>query len=222
MITHLARRAERDRLEVEWVGVDPDPRAIEVAVARRAPASVRFVRTDSSELLVAGERFDLVLSNHVLHHLESDELDRFAEESRALSGGIVLHGDIERGRLAYGLYAIGVTPFAPGTFLRTDGLRSIRRSYLRDELATVLGPAWQVEGPGRSSGALAVAPGTARCLTVVVVGAGPVGALVAAELQRRGVAVRALDAGDPRPASGRGRSACDAPVLAACMEESRE
>ena len=50
-------------------------------------------------------------------------------------GGIVLHSDIERSRLAYGLYAVGVTPFAPGTFLRTDGLRSIRRSYRAAELA---------------------------------------------------------------------------------------
>lgn len=160
VITHIARRAERDRLEVEWVGVDPDPRAIEVALARQAPASVRFVRTDSSELLAAGERFDLVLSNHVLHHLEADELERFATESRALCTGIVLHGDIERGRLAYGLYAVGVTPFAPGTFLRTDGLRSIRRSYLQGELASVLGIPWRVDKPGRFR-LLATAPGTA-------------------------------------------------------------
>jgi 2-polyprenyl-3-methyl-5-hydroxy-6-metoxy-1,4-benzoquinol methylase len=160
VITHVARRAERDRLEVEWVGVDPDPRAIEVALARQAPASVRFVRTDSSELLSAGERFDLVLSNHVLHHLEADELERFATESRALCTGIVLHGDIERGRLAYGLYAVGVTPFAPGTFLRTDGLRSIRRSYLQRELASVLGSPWRVDKPGRFR-LLATARGTA-------------------------------------------------------------
>lgn len=160
VITHLARRAERDGLQIEWVGVDPDPRAIEVAVARQAPASVRFVQTDSGELLAAGERFDLVLSNHVLHHLEPDELDRFAAESRALSRGIALHGDIERGRLAYVLYQVGVTPFAPGTFLRTDGLRSIRRSYLRAELAAVLGSPWRVDKPGRFR-LLAIAPGTA-------------------------------------------------------------
>ena len=147
VITHLARRAEHDGLRAEWVGVDPDPRAIEVAVERDAPASVRFQCTDSMRLLADGERFDLVVSNHVLHHLGSDELDAFADESRRLSRGIVLHGDIERGRIAYALYTIGITPFAPGTFLRTDGLRSIRRSYRGTELAAVLGDPWRVERP---------------------------------------------------------------------------
>ena len=62
----------------------------------------------------------------------------------------MLHGDIARGRLAYGLYAVGITPLAPGTFLRTDGLRSIRRSFtpaeLRAALAAVPGR-WTVSTP---------------------------------------------------------------------------
>jgi len=146
VVTHLARHAARDGLDVEWVGADPDPRAIEVAIARGAWRA-RFACTDSTALLDAGERFDLVLSNHVLHHLTPTELTRFADESRRLSRGLVLHGDIERGRTAYALYAIGITPFAPGTFLRTDGLRSIRRSYRGGELAASLGQPWRVVRP---------------------------------------------------------------------------
>ena len=145
---------------MEWVGVDPDPRAIEVALTRPAPARTTFRCTDGATLLAAGERFDLVLSNHVLHHLTQSELAEFADQSRQLSRGIVLHCDIERGRLAYALYAVGITPFAPGTFLRTDGLRSIRRSYQQNELAEVLGAPWHVEKPARFR-LLAVAPGTA-------------------------------------------------------------
>ncbi len=164
VITRLARQATADGLEVEWLGVDPDPRAIEVASRRRqirdAAGSVRFERTDSSGLIAAGESFDLVLSNHVLHHLGADELTRFAAESRVLSRGIVLHGDIERGRIAYGLYTIAVTPLAPGSFLRTDGLRSIRRSYRADELAEALGPPWAVQRPAAFR-VLARAHGTA-------------------------------------------------------------
>ena len=160
VITHLARRAALDGLDVEWVGADPDPRAIEVARARVPGSRTSFLRTDSTALLAAGERFDLVLSNHVLHHLTPGELALFTEESRRLSRGLVLHGDIERGRVAYALYTVGITPFAPGTFLRTDGLRSIRRSYRRAELAEVLGSSWQVERPAWFR-VLAVASGTA-------------------------------------------------------------
>lgn len=160
VLIHLASRAEADGLRAEWVGADPDPRAIDVATSRRAPAGVRFVSADSAALLAQGARFDIVLSNHVLHHLDAAALASFADESRRLSRGLVLHGDIERSRTAYGLYAIGITPFAPGTFLRTDGLRSIRRSYRAPELAAVLGRAWRVETPA-SFRVLATAAGTA-------------------------------------------------------------
>jgi len=139
----LARLADRDGLDVEWLGVDPDPRAIAVAQERTAPR-VTFRCTDAATLLSEEARFDIVLSNHVLHHLSEVELRAFAADSLGLSIGIVVHSDIRRSRLAYGLYNVGVTPFAPGTFLRTDGLRSIRRSYRVAELAATLGDPWRV------------------------------------------------------------------------------
>ena len=144
LVARLAALARRDGLDARWIGADPDPRAFEIARAR-AGTGVEFRVADAAALLAAGERFDVVLSNHVLHHLSPDELSRFAADSLALSHGLVVHSDIRRGRLPYALYAVGVTPFAPGTFLRTDGLRSIRRSYRVDELADALGAPWRVE-----------------------------------------------------------------------------
>lgn len=159
VVVRLASLAARDGLDVEWVGADPDPRALEAARARER-SGVRFIAQGSRELLAAGERFDLVLSNHVLHHLDAEGLRQFADDSRALSRGRVLHADIARGRLAYGLYAVGISPMAAGTFLRVDGLRSIRRSYLPAELAAALGSPWHVESPAPFR-VLAVAEGRA-------------------------------------------------------------
>ncbi|WP_457099585.1 methyltransferase domain-containing protein [Microbacterium sp. P5_E9] len=143
LLVRLSRLATRDGLEVDWVGADPDRRAIAVAQERRVPG-VSFRCTDAAALSREGERFDAVVSNHVLHHLADSDLRKFADQSLALSDGIVVHSDIRRSRLAYGLYAVAVTPFAPGTFLRTDGLRSIRRSYRADELEKALGNPWRV------------------------------------------------------------------------------
>ncbi|MFJ6651917.1 methyltransferase domain-containing protein [Microbacterium sp. NPDC091313] len=159
LVERLAALARRDGLDVAFTGADPDPRAHEVASQRSVPGA-RFVRSGSAELLAAGERFDVVVSNHVLHHLAPDELVVFARESRELATARVLHGDIARGRLAYGLYAAGITPLAPGTFLRTDGLRSIRRSYRAAELSAVLGRTWRVSEPAPFR-LLAVADGAA-------------------------------------------------------------
>lgn len=146
VVLRLAKLAERDGIEVQWTGVDPDPRADRLAQDRQRPG-VRFLCTDAETLLDRGETFDVVLSNHVLHHLDDAELLSFAETSRRLARHVVFHGDIARGRLAYALFAAGITPLAPGTFLRTDGLRSIRRSYRQAELAAALGPQWEIETP---------------------------------------------------------------------------
>lgn len=159
VVARLAGLARRDGLDVEWLGVDPDPRAQAVASALAVPG-LRFRSADSATLRAEGEVFDAVLSNHVLHHLDTAELARFADDSLALSRGLVLHGDIARSRAAFALYAVGITPLAPGTFLRTDGLRSIRRSYRAPELADALESPWRIETPGAFR-VLAVARGRA-------------------------------------------------------------
>ena len=148
VVSRLASYAEHDMLDVTWIGADPDPRALAIAAERWHPA-VSFVHAQSSDLRDEGVRFDAVISNHVLHHLAPDELRAFAADSLALSTGPVLHADIARGTLPYLLYAIGITPFAAGTFLRTDGLRSIRRSFRADELDDALAEtgAWRIERP---------------------------------------------------------------------------
>lgn len=150
VIVRLAAAARRDGLEVSWTGADPDERSHRAALERRRPPEVAFRCTDAATLVAEGAAFDVVLSNHVLHHV-GDGLAGFAAASADLSRGIVLHSDVARSRVAYGLYAVGVTPLAPGTFLRTDGLRSIRRSFTRAELAEALDRAmpgvWTVSSP---------------------------------------------------------------------------
>lgn len=146
VIAHLARLTARDGLSVHFTGADPDPRAHRMANSRQVPGAT-FRCADANDLLRCGDSFDVVISNHVLHHLEAAELEEFALASRRLATTTVLHGDISRGRLAYGLFAVGITPLAPGTFLRTDGLRSIRRSYRPAELAAALGRHWSITQP---------------------------------------------------------------------------
>ncbi|WP_127818947.1 methyltransferase domain-containing protein [Microbacterium sp. CPCC 204701] len=150
VIVRLAAAARHDGLDVAWTGADPDERSHRAALERRRPSEVTFRCTDAAALVAAGETFDVVLSNHVLHHL-GGELPAFISASAALSRGLVLHSDIARSRMAYALYAVGITPLAPGTFLRTDGLRSIRRSYTPAELAGALDRlmpgAWSVSAP---------------------------------------------------------------------------
>ncbi|MFF3601817.1 class I SAM-dependent methyltransferase, partial [Kitasatospora indigofera] len=60
----------------------------------------------------------------------------------------VLHGDITRSRLAYAGFALGTLPFArsllKGSYIRKDGLTSIRRSFRPVELEGALPAGWAV------------------------------------------------------------------------------
>ncbi|MFC6357433.1 class I SAM-dependent methyltransferase [Luethyella okanaganae] len=156
----LAAWAARDGLRLEITAIDPDARAHGYATSLPLIPRVDFRRAFSAELVAAGERFDLVTSNHLLHHLMPHEFGALLRDSEQLIADTgarrshlprVLHGDITRGAIAYLGFWIATLPFFHGSFIRADGLTSIRRSYTAEELRTVAPDKWRVvpQGPFR-------------------------------------------------------------------------
>ncbi|WP_423918962.1 class I SAM-dependent methyltransferase [Frigoribacterium sp. 2-23] len=140
----LARWAARDGLRLSVTGADPDERAHDFATSRPA-AGVTYRRASSDELVAAGDEFDVVVSNHVLHHLDDGARAAVLRDSELLAGRLVVHNDIRRSRVAYAAYRVGTLPLARSSFVHVDGLRSIRRSYTVDELGVVAPEGWRVE-----------------------------------------------------------------------------
>src|SRR5699024_483498 len=136
-----------DGIEVDGVGIDPDPHAFAVARAATPLPGVTYRQALSGDLVAAGDAFDVVLSNHLLHHLNREQLDGLLGDSETLATTLCAHSDIARSRLAYGAFAVAAAPLAPGSFVRVDGLRSIRRSYTRRELSMRLPVGWHVRAP---------------------------------------------------------------------------
>ena len=139
----LAAWAARDRRKLEITAIDPDRRAFDFARRRRHIPGVTFRQASTAELAGEGQRYDVVVSNHVLHHLGTAELPQFLAESALLSRGTVIHNDIRRSPAAYALFYAASWPF-PGSFIREDGLTSIRRSYTAAELQAAAPPGWTV------------------------------------------------------------------------------
>jgi len=145
----LAARLRRDGLAAQITALDPDERAMRWAETHDDGAGARYRRERTGDLVAAGEQFDIVLSNHLLHHLGPDEVSALLTESERIvaPGGLVVHHDIARSPTAYRLYAAGTAPFAgnllAGSFIRTDGLLSIRRSYTVAELADIAPVGWE-------------------------------------------------------------------------------
>ncbi|MDR9390951.1 MAG: methyltransferase domain-containing protein [Trueperaceae bacterium] len=139
----LARWAADDGVPLAITAIDRDPRALAFARARPTPAGVTYAGDrpgeDVPDLLAAGRHFDLVVSNHVLHHLPEDELASFLTATDALAVRAVLHDDLFRTPWALPAFAVFALPFR-GSFVAVDGRRSIRRAWRPDELAPHLPP----------------------------------------------------------------------------------
>ncbi|BDZ54968.1 hypothetical protein GCM10025870_20410 [Agromyces marinus] len=146
----ILQLARRDGLPLEVVAIDPDERAVRACSRFDDPAFRPRIAT-SADLVAEGEAFDVVWSNHVLHHLTAPELGALLADTERLvaPGGIGVHGDIERGRGAYLGFWAATLPFAwnvlSGSYIRPDGLTSIRRSHTAPELARVLPEGWRVK-----------------------------------------------------------------------------
>lgn len=146
----LARWAARDGLLLDVTAIDPDPRAHAWASALDPEPRLVLRRATSSELVAAGERFDVVTSNHVLHHLDRDALTALLADSEHLARRLVVHNDIARSPLAYGAYRAATLPLRRRTFAHYDGSLSIRRSYRAEELRSTVADLgvdsrWRVE-----------------------------------------------------------------------------
>ena len=141
----LARWAHRDGYRLQVTAVDPDPRAHAWSVRQPPVPGVSFRRALSSDLVAEGCSFDVVTSNHLLHHLDDAQFQTLLADSQRLARGSAVHSDIARSGWAYLLFSAGTRPFFPGSFIREDGLVSIRRSYTAAELRDVVPPGWEVQ-----------------------------------------------------------------------------
>ncbi|MFD5277801.1 class I SAM-dependent methyltransferase [Pseudarthrobacter sp. NPDC058362] len=139
----LRRWARSDAFDLRITGIDPDPRAIAFAVQRPPVSGVEFRQAHSSDLVAEGRRYDLVVSNHVLHHLSPAQLHQLLEDTETLATRLCLHNDLRRSPAAYALFSVAALPFRH-SFIRADGLTSIRRSYTPAELTAAAPPGWAV------------------------------------------------------------------------------
>lgn len=140
----IAGWARRDGLALDITAADPDERAHAWALERPPTPRLEFRRALSSDLVAEGRTFDLVISNHLLHHLDDEQFRTVLHDSERLAGLRAVHSDLHRSRAAYVLFSTATRPVFRRSFIREDGLISIRRSYTARELRTAAPSSWQV------------------------------------------------------------------------------
>ncbi|THF68738.1 methyltransferase domain-containing protein [Deinococcus sp. Arct2-2] len=141
----LAQWAAQDGFRLHITAIDADARAVTYASSLPPQAGLSFRQAFSGDLVKEEQRFDFITSNHLLHHLTAPELAALLDDSERLCRVAVIHSDLERSAFAYAAFGLGISPWFRRSFIREDGLLSIRRSFTAPELAQLAPQGWQVQ-----------------------------------------------------------------------------
>ncbi|MEX2602028.1 MAG: methyltransferase domain-containing protein [Balneolaceae bacterium] len=142
---NFAEWALESGIEVQVSGIDPDPRAFEYLQQLSTPANVEFRQCEASDLIGYGEIYDVVVSNHLLHHLKNEEIYPFSVAAESLARKLILFNDIRRNRTGFAAFALTAPWLYSSSYIVRDGFTSIRRSFTRNELQRMLPEGWVVK-----------------------------------------------------------------------------
>ncbi len=124
----MARQLARSGVRLEITLVD---RAVTHLDGNR-----RSAVADALALPFRERSFDLVSCSLFAHHLEPDELARFADEALRVARLAVLINDLRRGRAHLAL-AYAAMPVLRNHMSRHDAVASVRRAYTLPEIAEI-------------------------------------------------------------------------------------
>ncbi|SRR5579871_1720196 len=97
----------------------------------------RALAADALALPFTDASFDVVSCSLFVHHLQPDEVKRFAVEALRVSRGAVLINDLVRNPLHLALVYAGF-PLMRSYVSRVDGVASVRRAYVPEEMRAML------------------------------------------------------------------------------------
>lgn len=138
---------KKDGFDVEITGIETDQRALRFVEQQSWPDSICFENISLSKLVKEDRHFDFIISNHLLHHLNNDELKSLLTDTERLCDDTVIFNDIERGDLGYLMFHFTTSLLFPSSksFLNPDGRISIKRSFTKSELRSLVPSHWQVK-----------------------------------------------------------------------------
>jgi ubiquinone/menaquinone biosynthesis C-methylase UbiE len=108
------------------------------------PLGNHNVVSDALTMPFGGDAFDLVSCNLFAHHLQPQQLAQFVREGLRVSRRVVLINDLIRHPLHLALAFAGY-PIMRSRVAWLDGLTSVRRAYVPDEIRSVLASAFSQE-----------------------------------------------------------------------------
>jgi 2-polyprenyl-3-methyl-5-hydroxy-6-metoxy-1,4-benzoquinol methylase len=132
----LWRRGKRRGLELEILGLDISPRAVEYGRRRaeRAGANLRFEMLNVFEQLLP-EGYDVAMCSLFLHHLSREQAVQLLSSMAAAARRLVLVNDLNRCRLGLLAAETVCRLTTTSSVVHIDGPRSVRAAFTPNEAA---------------------------------------------------------------------------------------
>lgn len=141
---HLNDLAKADGFQLQITAIEADKRSYNFVKSVHGNSDVSFKNMLSTDLIAQKERFDFVISNHLIHHLDNITLKKICTEAEQLATKKVIFNDLRRSDLAYAIFFIFSKLLFWNSFISFDGLISIKRSYTFEELKKIAPTGWEV------------------------------------------------------------------------------
>ncbi|MBN8844707.1 MAG: methyltransferase domain-containing protein [Sphingomonadales bacterium] len=138
MLARIARWGDARGVALELVGVDLNPKSAPVAEAKLGRRAT-LITGDYRDF--AGQRWDIILSSLVTHHMTSDQRRDFLRfmDRECARGWLV--NDLHRQRLPFAGFPLLATLALADPIVRRDGQLSVGRSFRRAEWQAMLADA---------------------------------------------------------------------------------
>jgi 2-polyprenyl-3-methyl-5-hydroxy-6-metoxy-1,4-benzoquinol methylase len=175
MPIYWAKKAKRERLPIDFTGVDYSPTAIDFATssAERASVDVHFMQRDVlADRLPSG--FDVITCGLFIHHLDEAQITKLLQSMQSAANHALIICDLERSALNlscvwFAAHAVTRSPIVHG-----DAVKSVRAALTRHEFASLarqsLGRPVRVEGLPPCRFIASIDEATARAPEVALAG----------------------------------------------------
>jgi hypothetical protein len=127
-------RAQRAGRPLTAIGLERSPVAAALAAAQKLPV----VLGCAGSLPVRPRGVDIVLISQVAHHLAPGAAVELFRNASAIARVGVVVADLRRSELAVGAFRVGSALLGFDPVTRADGITSVRRGYLADELRALV------------------------------------------------------------------------------------
>ena len=138
----IADWAKKRKTPLKLTGVDASSGALAFAQKEtNGYLNIKYIQTEAMSDTLKGNQFDIILSSLFTHHFEDEAwVELIKKMVKTARRGVIVTDLHRHWLLYYSLIAI-FTVVIPNKMMRNDGPLSVRRSFKKDELKSLLAKA---------------------------------------------------------------------------------